>query len=120
MYDHIWLISPGGQGRSRLKRVPFADPVKMAIGRGLHESKAAMSRFDVRPYKGLHHLQIPLPSIAIKKAMPIKDESLDQLQQQHSISPPPIIMGGSKEPLKPLSSDRCSVRNRKSHQNRFA
>jgi hypothetical protein len=61
MCDHIQLIGPGGQRRSRLKRVPFADPVKMVIGRGLHESKAAMSRFDVRPYKGLHHLQIPLP-----------------------------------------------------------
>jgi hypothetical protein len=56
MYDHSQLISPGGQWRSRVKRVPFGDPVKMVVGRGLRESKAVMNRFDVRLYKGLHHL----------------------------------------------------------------
>lgn len=59
MDDRVWSIRLECQRKSRLKRVPFANPLQMVIGRGLRESKAAMNRFDVRLYKGLHHLVHP-------------------------------------------------------------
>ena len=63
-----------------MKRVPFGDPVKMVVGRGLRESKAAIIRFDVRLYKGLHHLCIRSPLDRDHGGTRIKDELSDHLR----------------------------------------